>query len=151
MVRKVLAEVPQTLLKEDLEKYRKTAIEIGATDAKVVTTDAILIEEKVRAKCLVPLCGSVGKSLNCPPHTMDLDMVRKVVGGFQYALFYMLQVPSGDLCGPDFVAKKKGMPSAMKNYEICSKIEAAAFYDGYYLAMGFAGGPCGRYMCGNQA
>ncbi len=32
-------------------------------------------------------------------------------------------------------------------YSIASKVESAAFYDGYYLAMGFAGGPCKPYFC----
>lgn len=36
-----------------------------------------------------------------------------------------------------------------KLHEIVSKVESDAFYDGYYLAMGFAGGPCKRAFCYN--
>jgi len=150
MVRKVPVEVPDDVLQQDLEKYRQLAIEIGTTDAKIITTDMVVIDERVRAKCLVPLCGSLGKNFNCPPHAMDLDMVRKVVNGFRYAVFYMIRVPSAELTGPDFKAKKTGAPSAMKNWEVSGKVEAAAFFDGYYLAMGFAGGPCEPYLCANQ-
>ncbi|MFC1956569.1 DUF2284 domain-containing protein [Chloroflexota bacterium] len=38
----------------------------------------------------------------------------------------------------------------VKNFEIVSKIESEAFYDGYYLAMAFAGGPCKGALCPND-
>ena len=49
MVRKILVSVPDEVLQKDLEKYRQRAIELGATDAKIITTDKILIDERVRA------------------------------------------------------------------------------------------------------
>jgi predicted metal-binding protein len=38
-------------------------------------------------------------------------------------------------------------PSQIKNHEIVSKLEAEAFYDGYHLALGFAGGSCKSAFC----
>ncbi len=35
----------------------------------------------------------------------------------------------------------------MKTYEIISKIESQAFFDGYHLALGFACGPCKKFFC----
>ena len=35
----------------------------------------------------------------------------------------------------------------MKVNEIVSKLEAMAFYDGYYFTLGFAGGPCRSVFC----
>ena len=150
MVRKIVETVPEEVLQRDLEKYRQKAIELGATDAKIITTDMILIDERVRAKCIVPICGSFGKNANCPPHAMDLDLVRKLVNNFQYAIFYMIKVPSHESAGPEFKEKKLGLRSAIKNFEISSKVESEAFYDGYHLAMAFAGGPCELYLCPNQ-
>jgi predicted metal-binding protein len=150
MVRKIVEKVPQEVLQADLEKYRQKAIELGATDAKIITTDMILIDERVRAKCIVPICGSFGKNAICPPHAMDLDLVRKVVNNFQYAIFYMIKVPSHETAGPEFKEKKLGARWAMKNFEISAKVESEAFYDGYHLAMAFAGGPCELYLCPNQ-
>ena len=94
MVRKIVEAVPEEVLQQDLEKYRQRAIELGATDAKIITTDMISIDERVRAKCIVPLCSNYGTSANCPPHTMDLDFIREVVKNFQCAIFYMTRVPS---------------------------------------------------------
>ncbi len=78
---------------------------------------------------------------------MDLGLVRQVVNNFRYAMFYMIKVPSGELAGPEFKEKKLGVRSAMKNWEISAKLESEAFYDGYHLAMAFAGGPCEPYLC----
>ena len=150
MVRKISAEVPDEVLRVDLDRYRQRVIELGATDAKIITTDMILIDERVRAKCMVPVCRSLGKNINCPPNTMDLDMIRKVVSRFQYAIFYMFRVPSSELAGPESREKRLNARSTIKNWEVSAKIESEAFYDGYHLAMAFSGGPCESYLCPNQ-
>lgn len=147
MVHKVLVDVPEDVLLKDMEKYREKAIEVGATDARIITTDQVIIDERVRAKCMVPICGSYGKTPVCPPNSPDLDLIRKVVSNFKYAVFYMIKVPSDQLCGPEFKSKKLGRPSAMQHWEVASRVESAAFYDGYHLTMAFAGGPCEPYFC----
>ena len=150
MVRKIVEKVPEEVLQQDLEKYRKKALELGATDAKIITTDMILIDERVRAKCIVTICSSLGANPNCPPYAMDLDLVRKVVNNFRYAIFYMIKVPSREIAGSEYKEKKLGARSAMKNWEISAKLESEAFYDGYHLAMAFAGGLCNPYLCPNE-
>ena len=147
MVRKIAESVPDEVLQKDLEKYRQGAIELGATDAKIITTDMVLIDERVLAKCTYPKCSCYGTSADCPPYAMGLDLVRKVVNNFRYAIFYMIRVPSNVLAGPEAGEKKLNRPSQIKNYEIASKIEAEAFYDGYHLAIGFAGGSCKIAFC----
>jgi len=147
MVQKIFEEVPLEVLQHDLEKYRQRALELGAADARIITTDMILIDERVRGKCHFPRCGSFGTSAHCPPHAMDLDQVRKIVKKFQYALFTMFKVPSEEMIGREAISKGLIARGQMKNFEIIAKIEAEAFYDGYYLAMGFAGGPCKRAFC----
>jgi len=149
MVRKIVEKVSDEVLQQDLEKYRQRALQLGATDAKVITSDMVLIDERVRAKCMVPICGSYGTNAHCPPHAPDLELVRKTVNNFHYAIFYMIKVPSEDVAGPEVKKKKLSVPSQIKNYEIASKIESEAFYDGYHLAMGFAGGPCKNAYCPN--
>ena len=60
MVRKMLADIPDELVHQDLEKFRQLAIDLGATDAKVVTMDMVIIGERVRAKCIYPKCQWYG-------------------------------------------------------------------------------------------
>lgn len=147
MVRKIVEKFPEDLLKEDLEKYRKKAIELGATDAKIISTETILIEERVRAKCLVPLCRYYGRNNVCPPNSLSVEKVRDVVKSFRYAIFFMIKVASSILAHPEFVEKKMGAESQLKTWQICRGIESDAFYDGHHLAMGFASGPCNPYLC----
>ena len=45
MVPKIKAEVREDLLQNDLKKYRQRAIELGSTDARVITTGDVIIDE----------------------------------------------------------------------------------------------------------
>jgi len=148
MVRKIVEKVPDKVLQKDLEKYRQRAIELGATDAKIITSDMILIDERVRVKCIQPKCEFYGTNANCPPHAIDLDLLRKVVNNFRYAIFIFQKVPSEEMCGTDW--QKSAVRSAVKLFKLVSKIESEAFYDGYHLATGFGSGPCILYFCQNQ-
>ncbi len=147
MIRKILEEVPNEVLQQDLEKYRQRTLDLGATDAKIITTNMIVIDERVRAKCIYPKCYSYGTNANCPPYAMDLDLVRRIVANFRYGVFVRLQVPSEELAGPEVRHKRLSVRSQVKIHEIVSKVEAEAYYDGYYLALAFASGPCNRAFC----
>ena len=147
MVRKIMETVPEEALQRDLEKYRQMAIELGATDAKIIATDMIVIDERVRAKCIIPLCRNYGTTPNCPPNAIDLDFTRKIVKSFSYAIFVMLKVPSQELTNPDFKQKRAGVRSSVKQAQTANKIESEAFYDGYYMATAFGSGPCQPYLC----
>ncbi len=144
MVRKIVEKVSDKVLHDDLGKFRQRALTLGATDARIITADMILIDERVRAKCIYPKCGSYGTNANCPPHAMDLDQVRKVVNNYRYAIFLRLEVPATEIASTE---QKVRVTSQRKNHEIVSRLEAEAFYDGYHLALGFAGGPCKRSFC----
>ncbi|MFC1902905.1 DUF2284 domain-containing protein [Chloroflexota bacterium] len=147
MVRKILEKVPDELLQQDLERYVQMALQLGAADAIIITANMVVIDERVRAKCIVPLCTSYGKSANCPPYAMELDLVRGVVGKFRYAIFSKLEVPAEEIAGPEAREKRSAIPYTRKNSEIVAEIEAEAFRDGYYLTMGFASGSCRSIFC----
>ncbi|GAG32139.1 unnamed protein product, partial [marine sediment metagenome] len=49
MARKIQERVPEAQLQEDLEKYCQRAIELGATDAKIIGMDDVVIDERVVA------------------------------------------------------------------------------------------------------
>jgi predicted metal-binding protein len=137
--------IPPELLQSDLERFRQMAVELGATDAKIITTDKIIVDERVRAKCSNPKCPYYGTNGNCPPYAPDLDTVRKIVGNYRYAVFIATRFP------PDtFTEITKSSPwndGEIKNHEIVSKVEGEAFHNGYYLALGLADGPCKVLYC----
>ena len=79
MVRKIVTKVPPEILQKDLEKYRRMTLELGATDAKILPSSQVIIDERVRLKCICPKCRWYGTNANCPPHAVDLDTIRKIV------------------------------------------------------------------------
>ena len=151
MVRKIVEMVPEETLKRDLENYRQKALKLGASDAKIITTDMVVVDERVRAKCTYPKCEFYGTCTNCPPYSMELEQTRKLVSRFQYAIFYKLNVPTEVLAGKlTSEQKKQSLQFAKKRMKILAKIESEAFYDGYYLAVGFGGGSCKRLFCPDE-
>lgn len=70
----------------DFDFLRKRALELGASDAKVIPASSVIIEERVVLKCKVG-CPNYGKTLACPPYTPSVEQFRKIVGEYSYALF----------------------------------------------------------------
>jgi predicted metal-binding protein len=140
MLHKIKSKISDDVLQKDLEKYRKSAIDFGATDSRIIAANQVVIDERVFAKCIYPRCPVYGISANCPPHNPDLGLIRKIASRFHHAVFFKLDAPSETLLKGDMIYKKK-------NLEIVSKIEALAFYDGYYLALGFGGASCKSVLC----
>ena len=136
MVRKIVESVSDEVLQQDLEKYRQRALELGATDAKIITTDMVVIDERVRAKCIYPKCEWYGTSVNCPPHTIDVEQTRKIVDKFRYAIFFRLKVPT------EIVAGKRTPEQLKENRRLRNtkaEIEAyAATAEPYDKAGGYA-------------
>lgn len=145
--RKIMARVPDDVLQEDLEKYRKRAIELGATGAKIIPAEMVSFDERVIAKCTYPRCTFYGACAHCPPYAMDIERARKVANNFRYAIFLWIEVPSDIIAGRE--GSRNILPWSKKTHEIVSKIESEAFYDGYKLALGFACGSCKTVFCPN--
>jgi len=147
MTRNPVGSVSNEQLQKNLDKYRQRAVEMGATDAKVITTDIVVIDERVRAKCTYPRCSSYGTNVNCPPYAMSLDQVRKVVSNFRYGILAKIEIPSNKITGAEAIKKNLAAPYQKTINEIIAKIEAQAFYDGHYLALGFGSGTCKSMFC----
>ena len=148
-VRKIRKKVIKKVLKEDLEKYRCMALELGATDAKIIKADQVILDERVQMKCTYPKCDFYGTNAQCPPYTGDIEQTRRVLKAYQYAIMFMLKVPSKNVAGPNVTKRRLAVPVQRKIAEIVLKIEGTAFYDGYYFALGFASGPCKIIWCPN--
>lgn len=139
MIDKIVDNIPEDKLQADLEKFRQIAIEMGAADAKIITTEKVIIDERVRVKCMNPKCRCYGTNGNCPPYAPELDTIRKIVGSYRYGVFVISKYPRQIISGKS--------PHSLINHEIVSKIESQAFHSGYYLAMGLGDGPCKTRYC----
>ncbi|MBC7189749.1 DUF2284 domain-containing protein, partial [Candidatus Aerophobetes bacterium] len=145
--RKIKIEVPDEVIKKDLERYRKEAISFGATDAKIIPAQWVKVDERVRMKCLVPRCHLYGESANCPPYTPSCEEMRKVIAKYTYAILVKSDVHPKE----DFIDDERWHQGHMQHqgriHDIVSHIEALAFNDGYYFALAFAAGGCKTALC----
>ena len=78
-------------------------------------------------------------SANCPPHTISPEKLKKIIDKYDEAILIKLEVrPEIIILNRDTILER--VNAYNKVFEILSSIESAAFYDGYYLAVGFAAG-----------
>ncbi|MBE0598097.1 MAG: DUF2284 domain-containing protein [Desulfuromonadales bacterium] len=143
----------------DLQRYRASALEMGASGAAVLTGEQVHVDERVRIKCCLPKCPEYGSSAHCPPHTLEPAKVKELVGSFRHALLVKMDVPAEIIAGEGDVkidAEGRIIPNQtlstlLKSYrkvnELVTLIESQAFYDGHYLATAFAAGSCHAALC----
>ncbi len=148
--RKIRLDIPQEIVKRDLELYEKKAVQLGATDARIISARKVMIDPRVRLKCLVPRCHLYGETPNCPPYTPELHEMREIIKKYEYAILMKNDVIPVE----DFLDNEKWHKAHMahqgKTHRIVSGVEALAFNDGYYFAAGFAAGGCKTTLCGGR-
>ena len=150
MLRKIETKMPEKQLQEDLKAYCKYALDLGGDDAIIISAQDVIIDERVLAKCMYPKCKYYGNCLNCPPYSMPPEQTQRVVDKFNYGILVKINPPTDAVVSADKAPDKSEEYSNVyrrKLAEIIAKIEARAFYDGHYLAVGFACGSCKNYLC----
>ena len=78
---------------------------------------------------------------------MKPSELRELLKKYEWAVFFIKDVPSGVIVR-DRATIKERVDAYQQIYTIVSEVESAAFYDGHYLAFGFAAGSCRHTFCG---
>jgi len=138
--------VDDETVKENLERYCVQAREMGATDARVIGTAEIVVDDRVQLKCRIPKCFGYGTCANCPPHSLIAAEKSKLTEPYRWAVAVKLEVPAAVIVR-DKATIVERVAAYSTVFEIVDKIESAAFYDGYYLAVGFGAGSCKSTFC----
>jgi predicted metal-binding protein len=148
----------------DAEKYQflvKLALEHGASDAKIIPTRKVVVEDRVVLKCKVG-CNHYGKTLACPPYTPSAEEFRKIVSEYSYAMFMKftckaeaesevlakLMTAETDPCVSKEIKEKAAKfwqdwkDDKRKMLESVVGLEKAAMNKGYSLAISFVSGHC---------
>lgn len=136
-------EVNEDRLSEDLTRYLALAGELGASAAAIVDREAWYLDPRVTLKCAVPRCRHYGTCANCPPHSPSTAETAAIIDRYRKGILLRWQYRR-----EASHQEGKEMRSAM--YSTLAALEAAAFYDGYYLACGFGSGSCRRSLCGDD-
>lgn len=146
MIEKISLPHDPELLEQNLERYLKLALDAGITNAAIIPTDQIVVDERVRMKCRFPLCTEYASCMNCPPNTGSVQEMRERLALYQYAIVLKLDVDPNRIVGKA-ARGDDGVEDLKKLVKIINDVESAAFYDGYYFAAGFSSASCHFIWC----
>jgi len=146
-------------LKTNLEALCKLAKELGATNAVSFDAKSVVVDERARLKCSVPICDDYGLNLMCPPNVMSIQGFREILAKYNHAILIQIEA----LIPPEMMEeiqkaedvaalyksarfidsyRKTFDPVRSKLHRIVHKVEAQAFALGYRFATGFTAGSC---------
>ena len=147
--RKISVDRSEAELVQDLERYKAKALELGASKAKIVRAEEIPVDDRVTLKCRVPRCFGFGVCANCPPHTLTPAELREHLKRYKWAVFFTKEVPPNVIVR-DKATIKERVAAYQGVFKIVTELESMSFYDGHYLAFGFAAGSCRHTFCGQE-
>lgn len=124
-----------------MEKIRLYALQLGASDSKIVPAKDIRIDSNLAEICKNPGCPGYGISANCPPHVMQPEDFKELLKNYQEALLFKFDVPLEMLLGDE----RKEITRLL--HETASAIERFAVKRGYSSSRGFAAGSCKPLFC----
>jgi predicted metal-binding protein len=148
-VEKITVDMNAARLPQDLERYKARALELGATRAAILQAEDIPVDERVTLKCRIPRCFGYGAGAHCPPHTLKPSELQELLKKYHWAVFFILDVPP-EVIVRDKATIKERVAAYQQVFKMVSEVESMAFYDGHYLAFGFAAGSCRHTFCGQQ-
>ncbi len=135
-------------MKDDILNY---AMKLGATDAKIIPTADVMIENRVVLKCKYR-CREYGMNWSCPPFVPSVEEFRSIMKEYKYAMVAKFQSSakvSGTAVGThgdaireldDFYGtwnedKRKATVALLE-------LEKFAFNKGFTFALGLRAGAC---------
>ena len=125
----------------DYEKLIQLARSLGATEAGLIASTEISIEDHLAGFCREPGCEKYGLSASCPPHVGGPSELRELVKTLAQALVFKIDLPTEILLSSD---RREVMQLV---HEIAARVEAAACSMGAVRSRAFAGGSCKSIFC----
>ena len=144
---------------EKLDHLKSMALEQGADNAVVIPVSDIIIDPRVRFKCMIPKCYMSGGCNHCPPHGYAISEVREAVSKYRQAVFFRVRVESSVIAAKGLADSihtgemdDQGVilslgASYLTVFSIVSNIRKAAEEMGYSPTQGFAAGNCRDVLC----
>ena len=125
----------------DVHQLIQQACRSGASDAALILTGDILIEDNLAMLCKDPGCKNYGLSKSCPPHVSGPDGFRKRLKSFSQAIVFKIDVPF------EILISNQRHDWFRLLHEIAAAIEHDAVEMGYTRSKAFAGGSCKQLFC----
>ena len=146
-------------LKKNFEALRQLALDLGANDSVIIPTSEVIVDPRVRLKCIIPKCYISGNCNHCPPHGYSIQEVRDMVSSYERGVFYRLKVKSSIIAAKNIADSISSgvMDDAGNafnlggNYILVSTItkllQKRAMEMGLNSTRGFAAGDCRDIFC----
>ena len=154
--------VPPERFQENLEKYRKLALDLGAADAKVVPTKDIPQDIRtLYVGCLAPVCRWLNTNYFCPmAANFPFEDMKDFIADARYAIVFKVLPPVMDTVPdvgpfkldryytagggepPDKAMLARNIIRLRILSEMERRIRQVAYYDGYMTAAPVGSGPC---------
>ncbi len=79
---------------QHLERLCNLAHELGATKAKALKAEDVVVDERVRLKCRIPICNDYGTNLMCPPYLgISVSEFARILSNYRVALLLQIDCP----------------------------------------------------------
>ncbi|WXG44796.1 MAG: DUF2284 domain-containing protein [Promethearchaeati archaeon SRVP18_Atabeyarchaeia-1] len=134
------SEIKESNPEEDASIVR-IALDLGVTDARLITPDQVVVASWVRLKCQFG-CPSFASTLICPPFTPPADEVRRALS--EYSKILALRFDQAQIQharnSKEFASALSGRQKTVN--EITTRIERELLLKGYYKAFALPPSRC---------
>jgi predicted metal-binding protein len=86
-------------IRADLDELTQLACRFGASDAAVIPTSEISVEDELAKFCQQPQCENYGLSSSCPPHVAGPAGFREFQKTSQHAVVFNIHYERGKFNG----------------------------------------------------
>lgn len=114
--------------------------ERGASAVALANIADIIVDERVRLKCRVPVCDTYNKNLMCPPYVPSVAEFREALTNYKQAILIQISALLRETNAN--APRKEVFLPARKLHELVNLGEREAFAAGFRFAAGFIGGCC---------
>ncbi len=128
-------------MNKDIDQLIQIAISLGASEAHILSSDEIFVEDQLAQKCVDPQCENYGLSFSCPPFVAGPTFFRELVRTHTQALVVRMVIPSKMLLSWERLDLGRVL------HELVASVELEAKKIGYARSSGFAGGSCKELFC----
>jgi predicted metal-binding protein len=128
-------------LEPHLRMLRQVALDLGASDARIISRDLLPIEDDVVDMCRAPRCEGYDQSANCPPRVMGPEAARQWLSSYRWAVLFKVDVT------PELLVSPERFHAFRKIYTLASALECLSQAAGYPASRGLAAGSCKPVFC----
>lgn len=139
---------------DDIKELCELARSKGASGAVAMDAGKVVMDVRVRMKCMVPMCANYGRNLMCPPNVMGYDEFARALQGYRTAILVQYPIPLDHAFMRSYEGTnleefydsgeyfRRLLKSEIEFIDLLGEVEKKAMGRGYRFATALTGGPC---------